>query len=356
VKRGLVLLALAGCDDLAGFTGEPPPFATLQVQAVGDAPGAELRVALVWGALWLPEPLCFLPAESPEVAAVLAAGCRDLLGFTPARAAVTVPLTPGATNELPVAQLPSADAMVGDLTARVGYASLVVFEDGDADGELTLGLAPQLPAGAYDGGGFGDLDEEGVRSPDIVRGASFVSMTAPDRRVAFREGGFVETGFYPRRGCAAPPAGYSVVSAGGFTLEAALAATLAGELPAQDPATCAEDAPPATVVEIALRDPAEVAEVACEQRWLDSSVRYRDPPAEAPVDLAQRPHACAAIPTFDDDDPGTAGITQLVIAGDDGECKGLTHYTLVGCDDGGLLCDRYEWDLRATPPAWWPCE
>ncbi len=356
--RALLCLALAACDDLTGFSGEPPPLATFRVTLTGDVPDSELRVGLVYGVQWLPEPLCFLPPESPEVAAVVAAGCRDVLAFTPIRATNTVAIAPGQTAELPLFQLPSADVMVGDLTGRVAYGSLVVFDDIDGDGELAFAQPVLLPTGAFNGGNdHDDEDNEGTRRPDEVLGASFVSMTAPDRRVAFLEGEFFETGFYPRRGCGAPLPGFSILSAGGFTLDAAIAATLDGELPAQDPATCAED-DPETPIEIALDEPGALSEVTCKQRALDSSVRYRDPPAVPPPGFEKRAHACTSIPTLGEPAPATADLVQLVIASNNEHepCKGFTHYTLVGCDGGELECDEYEWDLRANPPAWWPCE
>lgn len=342
-----LLLVLAACDDLGEFSGAPATLARIDVTT--NAPG-DLHVALVWGTQWLPEPLCFLPPASPEVAAVVAAGCRDVLAFTPARASTTAPIVDGAAA-LEVVQLPSADVMVGGLTARVAYASLVVFDDTNGDGVLTLGRVPMLPAGEFHGGGGPDAEEEDDpgRVGDPVVGASFVSMTEPDHRLAFREGDFVETGFYPRHGCGAPPRGFSVLAASGFTYDAAIAATLAGELPAQDPAACSERAPDAAVIDIPMR---AVPEVTCEQRHLDSRVQYRDPPVTSPLD--GHVSACTSIPALGDEDP-TAGITQLVVASAD-TCKGLTHYTLVGCEDGSLVCDHYEWDLRANPPAWWPCE
>jgi hypothetical protein len=350
MRRVAWLLLLAACDDLGEFSGAPATLASVTVIA-NDPTAGDLRVALVWGTQWLPEPLCFFPPSSPEVAAVIAAGCRDVFAFTPARASTSVSLVAGEPATLAVVQLPSADVMVGGLTARVAYASFVVFDDANGDGVLTLGRAPLLPAGEFHAGGGPDEEEEddGGRIGDPIVGASFVSMTEPDSRLAFREGEFVETGFYPRHGCGVPPRGFSVLSASGFTYDAAIAATLAGELPAQDPAGCSERAPEDLVIDIA---PRPVPEVACEQRRDDSSVQYRDPPVESPLD--GHVYACTTIPTFDDDDP-TAGITQLVVASN-GPCKGLTHYTLVGCDDAGLDCDHYEWDLRANAPGWWPCE
>lgn len=348
MKRLLVCCLVAACDDLGEFSGAPATLATVHVTATG---AADLQVALVWGTQWLPEPLCFLPPATPALAAVVAAGCRDVLAFTPARASTTARVERDVPTTLEVVQLPSADVMVGGLTARLAFASLVVFDDVDGDGLLTLGRPRLLPTGVFHGGGGPDDDDAAERVGDPIAGASFVSMTEPDRRLAFREGTFVETGFYPRHGCAAPPRGFSVLAAGGFTLEAAIAATVAGALPAQDLAACSEQPPEAATIDIALRP---VPEVACEQRRVDSSVRYRDPPDPSPLD--GHAFACTSIPALGDEDP-TAGIVQLVVAsGPDEVCKGLTHYTLVGCDDGELVCDHYDWDLRANPPGWWPCE
>lgn len=362
MRRALLLgaAALAGCDDLVGFGGEVPPLATLHVTTTGDfesvrvpdASGERLRVALVWGKQWLPEPLCFLPPESPEVEAVVAAGCRNVFSFTPDRVTTSVPIAPGAPVDLSLFALPSGEVMVGDVTARVAYGSLVVFDDRDGSETLELARPRRLPGG----GGFDpdDRDDPPMPNGDLVYGASFVAMTEPDTRLAFREGAFAETAFYPRAGCGAPLPAFSILSAGGFSVEEAILATAAGRLPAQDPASCAEARPEDAIVSIPLRAPPEVREVACEQRREDSSVRYREPPADAP-DLAGRAFACASIPSFGDDE-GTEDIVQLVVASrPDEPCRGLTHYTLVGCDEGELVCDAPEWDFRANPPSWWPC-
>ena len=349
------LAAAAGCGDLSGFGGQVPPLATLRIQTTGDlasvrAPGAgdpALRAALVWGAQWLTEPLCILPPDNASVAAVIAAGCRDPFGFVPDRVAVDAPLAPDGSATLVLFDLPAADVMVGDVTARVAYASLVVYDDRDRDGTLTLGRANRL------GGRENDRPvDTGGSTPDVVYAASFVSMTEADTRVAFREGGFNRgAAFYPRSGCGDPLPGFSLVSAGGFTPAAAVAAQLRGELPPEDPASCREQATDAPIT-LAFRRPAEVHEVACEERATDSSVRYREPPADAP-DLTGRTIACAKVPDFGS---GKAhGAIQLAISGrSDDSCVGLTHYVLRGCRNDAL-CELPAWDITATPPDWWPC-
>ena len=79
-----------------------------------------------------------------------------------------------------------------------------------------------------------------------------------------------------------------------------------------------------------------------------------DDPTTDPM-FGARTFACTGIPQLGED-MGTSDIEQLVVAGLPQEpCKGLTHYTLVGCREGRLVCDAPDWDLRANPPSWWPC-
>jgi hypothetical protein len=354
-------LLVAACGRLQGFGGEAPPLVSFEVVFQGDlAPlrpaGVSdehaLRVALVWGAQWLTEPFCVLPAESPEVAAVIDAGCRDPFGFVPALVSASVPIAVDVPATLTLSQLPAADIMVGDVTARVAYASLVVFDDRDDTGTLELSR-PRRPPFEFED------DERGPQpgrpdSRDIIYGASFVTMTAPDQRVAYREGAFdTRSAFYPRAGCDPPLPGFSVLAAGGFSPEAALAALLSGGLPPEDPSTCAVSAPAETPIVIAARAPAEVQGVGCDERADDSSVRYRRPVANLP-DLASRTAACAHLPTFDTGGAASE-LIQLVVAGlPTDRCVGLTHYTLRGCFED-VNCADPEWDYTASPPAWWPC-
>ncbi|HEX3762999.1 MAG TPA: hypothetical protein VHW23_30090 [Kofleriaceae bacterium] len=358
VSRAAIIAAgaaLAGCGNLSGFGGSVPPLATVHVQVTGDlasvqvpGPGApKLAAALVWGAQWLTEPLCVLPTSDASVQALIAAGCRDAFGFVPDRVAVNVPLGPDGTAELDLLDLPAADVMVGDVTARVAYASVVIYDDRDGDGTLTLGRASRL--GGRDDG---RPDDSGVQTTDVVYAASFVSMTQPDRRLAFREGGFDRAAaFYPRAGCGDPLPSFSIVSAGGFSAQAALAAELAGQLPPEDPSACLEQ-PADTPVTVAYRAPGPLRELACEERTLDSSIRYREPPAD-PIDLTSRTDACASVPDF-----GTGqakGMTQYVVSGrSDDSCVGLTHYVLRGCRNDPL-CEQPQWDITKTPPSWWRC-
>ncbi len=352
--------AVVGCGDVQNFSGDVPPLATLHVEVTGDLeavrpPGQtappDLHVALVWGQQWLTEPLCILPAESAAAAAVIAAGCRDPFGFVPAQVDRSVPVTVGTPAELELATLPDASLLVGDLTARIGYGSLVVYDDRNGDGSLTLARANRQ--GHPDMGPDDGAEDQPTTQIDTVYGASFVTMTAPDVRLAYREGAFVPYAFYPRAGCGDPPPAFSVDAAGGFTAAAAVSATLAGMLPPEDPATCAQSTTE-TVIQIPIAPPADVAELACTERNADSTVRYREPDVDVP-DFTGRTTACVHVPTFG----APTDVIELIVTGVlDGAtpdaCKGITHYILKGCREGPD-CGTPDWDHSTAPPAWWPC-
>jgi hypothetical protein len=338
-RLALMCFAAAACGDLEGLGGEAPPLATISVQINGEAT-RPLHAALVWGAQWLAESTCTSQPATPDVAAVMQAGCRNPFAFTPDRVAAVAPVEGGAA-ELTLPSLPSADVMVGGLSARIAYGSIVVFEDGDGSGALELARPTRLPGSSN---GPPDPGEDDLATGDVIHGASFVAMTEADTRIAFREGGFnAAAAFYPRSGCGDPLPAFSVLSAGGFSLTDAIAAGQSGKLPQQDPATCSEVPLDGAVIGVAVRPPADVREVGCLQRVSSGRIRYREPPVDAP-DFAGRTLACAA-------------VTELVVSGRaDDTCKGLTHYTLRGCDAAAdLACETPEWDFTATPPAWWPC-
>lgn len=350
---------LAGCSDLKGLSGEAPALARIEVSISGDVLAVrppndvppQLRVALVWGAQWLPETSCVLPPESTEVAAVMAAGCRDPFGFVPFRVGGTAPVDDQGHATIELHDLPAADVMVGGVTARVAYASLVLFDDRDGSGTLELRRSTR---DFQDPGGEPDPDPGQV--PDTILGASLVSMTEPDERVAFREGGFdPNAAFYPRVGCEPPPKGFSVLAAGGFSYMAALLAVLDGKLPAQDPATCRVSALADVRVTVPVRAPsAELRQVACRGRRSTGFPRYREPDAE--LDLSRRTFACASLPKTGGADGGVAVEQKQLLLADpaDNVCKGLSHIILRGCDSDPA-CVVPEWDVTASPPDWWPC-
>jgi len=266
----LVGLALFGCGKTVGLNAPVTPLVQFQVQVTGDIASVQrpdtvgqptnLRVALVWGAQWLPEPFCVLPAE-PGAAAVIAAGCPDSFRFVPVRAGAETSVEPGVPATIDLITLPSGDLMVGDPTARVAYASLIVYDDRNGNGTLDF----HHPARRRHHGDQQPVEDAGAPATrDIVYGASFISMTRPDQRVAFREGAFNDSvAFYPRVGCDPPLPSFSILSAGGFSPAAALLAVLQGQLPAEDPATCGVAPLADAVITIPLQNPAGLTELAC---------------------------------------------------------------------------------------------
>jgi hypothetical protein len=350
---------LAGCSNLEGYGGPAPVLVSFEVVANGDLASVRspddtgaprLRAALVWGRAWLVEPICILPAapappdSADTVQALLAAGCRDPFGFVPARVAASTPITIGTPTTIDLYSVPAPDLMVGDLTARVAYGSVILFDDKNGDGTLTLGR-PNRPVDANR-----PPDTTPVESNDLVYGASFISMTQPDQRVAFRQGAFIQSAFYPRAGCSDPPTGFSVLGAGGFTAADAITATLAGTLPREDPATCTSTPADATQITLALQPASALSELRCTERALDSSVRYREPDIDPP-DLTNRVGACVHSPSFG----APSDVIEYVISGrSDDSCVGLTHYVLRGCTESPT-CGSPDWDHSLSPPPWWPC-
>ncbi len=352
LKSAALVVVLAGCGDLQGFGGATPPLARIHADVTGTPPAdADLKLALIWGKQWLVEAICILPPETSDAAAVLAAGCRDPFGFVPALVAAAEAVTPGAPTELDLFSLPGTDVLVGDLTARIAYGSLVVFDDRDHDGTLRLGRPNRIDGGRDGGPPMGGDIPTDVR--DVILGASFVTMTAPDQRIAYREGVFSPVAaFYPRAGCGDPPPAFSVLAAGGFTAQAAIDATLANMLPQEDPATCAQSALADATLTVPIVDPAGVTELKCTERNTDSSVRYIEPdPTENAPDFTDRVTACVHLPSF-----GTPSDTiELLVSGRAADsCVGLTHYVLKGCREDPA-CGSPDWDHSSAPPTWWPC-
>jgi hypothetical protein len=378
-----VAFAAMGCNNLQGFGGPVPPLVQFNVEVTGALPPGlsphSLQVALVWGAQWLPEPFCVLPVDpsaphAMDIENVIAAGCRDPFGFVPARVTASVPVTIGAPATLPLSSDPSTDLLVGSITSRSGYASLVFYDDVDGDGTLGLSTSRPAPSGGRDGPDHIEMPD----SRDLVFGASFLTMTEPDQRVAFLQGTFDPTAaFYPRQGCPAPDPtdptmntanGFYVLGASGFDATTALVDSAMGMLPPETDLTqCTISPTPTTpvgpdglipaVISIAVTAPnAALEEVSCAEQTLDGSVLYRQPPADEPADFQARTTACASLPSSGGGDVGgPSSVTQLIVSGQHGErCKGLTHYTLRGCREDPA-CAVPDWDFTATPPAWWPC-
>jgi hypothetical protein len=339
LAAGLGAAALAGCGELHGLRSEDlTPLARVHVRVVGDIEAVrqpeeqppQLRVALLWGQPWLPDASCIPPFENQQHADLAARGCGDPLGFRRAGFGSGLGLDPDAevapdgTATLDLSELPSM--LYGDAFGQIVYGSFVVYDD-------------------LNGNHF--LDDFN----DVTYGASFRSMSKADTRLAFRHGAFDDrSAYYPRRGCAPPPEGFSIVAAGGFTLEQALDAQLHGELPEQDPSQCREDSIDGEVA-VQLLHHSEVGEVTC----IGFASGFYSPPPPVPP-LESQLTACTSIP-----DRGTGlshGKSQLLIAQAftftpfDRSCKLVQHVLLRGCYNDPF-CETPDWDVQRPP--WWPC-
>lgn len=356
-------LALGACGDPQGLDDTATPLATVHARATGEV-ASGLSVALVWAAQFLSEPFCALPPESPQAAAVIAQGCRDPLGFVPLRVGATAPLGGDATALLALYDLPGADVMVGTLTSRVAYGGLVVYEDRNGNGVFDLACPPRGERGP---GNESERDpscnREAQRTSgktggdDVLRGASFISMTTPDVRVAFREGDFNEAAaFYPRRLCPNPPPGFSVLGAGGFGPGALFTGLLSGEFPPENPATCTTETLADAVIEVpVLADPKMLPwGLGCAALNKSGSTRYAQPPENAP-DFDESAWACVGLPRLGEPDEASAGVVQLVVASPESErCRTVDHYLIRGCERDPT-CEHPEWDRTESVPDWWPC-
>ena len=123
----------------------------------------------------------------------------------------------------------------------------------------------------------------------------------------------MQSGFYPRSGCAGPDAGRSGSSAPGASPRPRRWRRRRwGRCPPRTRTHATRCFPPQTVVQIAAQAPADVGEVCCSEDALDGSTRYRQPPDSAP-DFTGRVSACAHLPSFD---PGSQlNLIQLVVSG-----------------------------------------
>jgi hypothetical protein len=379
-------LACAGCGKLAGLDTPATPLAQIHVVTGDLAPpdaGASdeqppnLRVALVWGTQSLPEPFCVAQPESvvpalvtdgwqdPSVAAVVTEGCPDNFRFVPDRDGADIAITAGVPATITLVNLPGADVMVGGITSRVAYASLIVYDDRNGNSTLDFHHPPQHQRhGQQDVTDVVD-DAGPPATRDFVYGASFISMTMPDQRVAYLEGVFdPSVAFYPRNGCDPPPAGFSILSAGGFPppdynqTDVLAQALQPGNFPKEDQDTCGV----ANLDEVVtipllpvLQPPVSLPELICTVNDTGGGTFYRKPPATAP-DLDNLKWACVGFPQLPPDDAGVSSGIQLVVASypQSEPCQYINHYTLRGCYDDPN-CSTPDWDVTATPPAWWPC-
>ncbi len=392
LKHALILSALAvlalGCQDhLYSLEDNPAPLAHVRVKVTGDLEALRpvgtltetprLRVALVWGTQFQSDSICqsaLLPSD-PSSTALAKVGCRDPLGFVPQLVAGNVAVQPGVEATMDLLTLPTAEVLVGAVDARVGYASLLVYDDRNGNGTLDL-HSVQGDGGQNGGPGSSGGPGSGQNAPvdakikqDFVYGASFLTMSQAHQRVAFREGDFLTSLFYPFQGCK-PPKAFSVLAVD--ALSVALELDKDGK-PQVTPlyGACTPSTLEAAVVEIAMQPTETVRDVACRAGGGQSGTRYRAPPElehlrpgqapGKPPDLKQ-PYVCKPVkrakPKAGQPDASQLPLdVELVLASPPADCKSLTHYTLRGCTNDVYCVPKQGeyWDHTKQVPTWWPC-
>jgi hypothetical protein len=279
-------------------------------------PEAPLIGALVWAGVPNMSPVC-LRFDLPEIRPA----CPDPYGVFYGAIERAAPVDGEGNFELQLFALPKASVSVGDEVTRIAYGSLLVAEDVNGDGQLTLVAAPSNRFPPVHGSS--DPDPL-VVNHDLIVAATFHKLTADQQRVVFREGDFVEdSSFYPAPGCGVPPPGFSI-----------LAAPPHSDAPA--PSGACAFGPVTSPVEVPPVNEVEALAFMCRPVQGSEHVLRpeREHPAGARNPVCLSPDLLASIRT--------------------GTCWRLEAYALKGCDHDPF-CTRPEWDSTASPPSWWPC-
>jgi len=374
-------------EPLLGAQEDLSALATLKVELLPPFDPIEVKAPLRLGVLWLdisaPDAWCVLhvtsalgfppsagaggeqtsaPPLTEELSALTAERCRDPLGVSPGLIGPSVAVAErlaqeGGIIELPFTQLPSAEVLFGSPEARLGYATVVLFEDLDQNGTLSLGEPKRV--GWRGGRGRDDEGEEGLKRPDRVIGASFQSLSRPHQRLVFREGAAVESPFfYPTVGCEAPPKGLSVLKSDVTLAElvSALAPYLLNEASRGDEGGPAPEMPPEAPP---LRDDL------CELKGLDEPLQLQvEAPSARLQELVCEPleDAGEEPPEREPDGVELSCVSATELLGSEpleseggASCRGVHYWRLVGCPLGELSCEEPRWDMRSNVPSWWPC-
>jgi hypothetical protein len=282
---------------------------------------APLIGSLVWAGVAAVNPVCLEYTN-----AQIKPACPDPYGVFAAEIERAAPIDANGDFDLTLFHLPNARVSIGNQSTRIAYGSLLVLEDSNGDGQ------PTFPGGVR----RRDEDDEGpppVSNPDRIVAASFYSLQAPQKRVVFREGGFVDpSNFYPQD-CGAPPPGFSILTAPAYTGMPAAAGD------------CAFDSTDVRVNVDAVnpQDPAEGLGLLCRPVQRDATVQQPQGD-EGPSGRARK--VCL-----------DSNVLAAVFSG---LCFSLRSYALRGCAQAVPTatmsqCSPPEWDLTASPPPWWPC-
>lgn len=348
------LLALTACKgELHDLGDDPAPLATLRGTISGDLEGTlldgaaslgRLRVGLLWAGVPVFVPYCHENGPNPRdpgrnPSGIAEAGCRDPFDVVASRAGPSVAVDPRTLSfELPLAQLPSAEVMVGPLGQRVVYGTVVLFDDRDEDGELDL----RRGCGGFGRGGGGGGPDAGSGSDqrelgDPVYAASFHTLKEEQLRVAYVEGPFDPSSFfYPHPGCSAlPPGGFSLWRVGALL----------------DPSASCRVDPIDTPLELAVEPPVSFGPLLCEQRDRESFSR---PPSDR--FLEDRDSFEELLTRFRWECWGD----QIAMVDLECACPEIRVFGVKGCwDEVQEECPVPDWDLTETlaeKGIEWPCQ
>lgn len=387
-----LLLALSCQTQVLNLSDTSAPLAKVHVHVVGNVaalqpPGTEaetphLYATLVWAGSTVSDAFCLvyqnLPTD-PSATAVANAGCRDIFAVVPAKVSESAPVDLNGNATIEVQNLPSANVLHGDISGattpfgRVGWATIVIFDDRNGNGVLDLRRV-QRQFGPDGGGPGGPGGAVPVVKADFIYGASFRSVNVADTRVAYLEGEYdTSRWFYPRSGCSNPPDGFSLVSAGGFGIGdfAGFINYLQNTI-TEDASTCRTESI-GTTVNIALESSDKFIDIGCSVQGgggFTGAITYDQPPeigSNIPGELS-RTWACVStnpscllgipIPGLDCKNFDPNDRPALAIASVPGQCHNVTHWILKGCRTDPN-CSAPEWDFSPTSsnptPTWWPC-
>ena len=317
------LATSVGCGP--GLSPLPTPASALVTVTVGvqsyldQYPDRDLRATIAWGRPWENPAICYL-SDSGEVQNA----CRDASLFIPGIAEELVPITNAVDGVLSLMldHPPDASVAVGSDGNRVAYAGVVIL-----DAELAATPVPEPTPPRVK-----PYAPHSIFAATVA--ASLVYATVPHQRVVFRHGSFdTNSTFYPidLNLCGEPPVGFSVLT-DELTPEGRLCRITTSDEPVL---------PTADYTVASLR-----ALWRCTDIGQDPHRVFAPEPEPAP-DFVPAAHTC---------------IGRDVLAQVEGsywdsgkDCPTITTRALVGCSRN-LLCAEPEWDIRANPPAWWPCQ
>ena len=175
-----------------------------------------LRVGIMWLGVFDGIPVCNILGpirqdQRPAAQALFEKACRDPYDAAPAGVTDSVLVASDsdvAMFDIPIFGAPpivGPTAVFGPANARIGVASIILFVDGDNDGELTFinDRARALDQNFEGMGPASPITPTRERPIDRIYAASMASLDAPHVRLTFLEPGANPVGsFYPAPACA----------------------------------------------------------------------------------------------------------------------------------------------------------